>query len=122
MRVFLYGSLMRNGYAEWRMAECSWVAAAETADGFALVDLGDYPGMVRAEGGRVLGEIWEAPEHALPALDAYEDHPDLYLRQEIELSDGSQAQAWLYRDATRPGVPVPSGDWRTHIARREGSA
>ena len=121
MRVFLYGSLMRGEPAEWRMAGCEFVEEAETTAGFALLDLGDYPGMIRGGPGTVTGEVWEVPPQALPGLDEYEDHPVLYLRQEIVLANGSRVQAWLYCDPEAPALSIPSGNWREHLAGRRGT-
>jgi gamma-glutamylcyclotransferase (GGCT)/AIG2-like uncharacterized protein YtfP len=57
------------------------LAEAETAPGHAVIQLGDYPALVLADGGVVKGELFEVPESLLLALDEFEG--DAYVRQKV---------------------------------------
>ncbi len=112
-RFFVYGSLLRGESAHARLARARLVGASDTAPGFELVDLGDYPGLLRGGAGRVRGEVYAVPDDLVPDLDLYEDHPDLFSRTEIELADGSRAEAYLVSERLAAGRPrVASGSWK----------
>jgi gamma-glutamylcyclotransferase (GGCT)/AIG2-like uncharacterized protein YtfP len=118
-RLFVYGSLMRGEPAHGLLARARFVAEASTAPGFDLVDLGEYPGLLRAGSGRVHGEVYVVPDDLVPELDRYEDHPDLFTRTEIGLADGSRAEAYLVSERLASGRPrVASGAWRDRRAKR----
>ena len=111
MRLFVYGSLMQGQPAAWRMAEARRIGPARTVDGFALFDLGEFPGMQRAAQGTVYGEIYEIPAQLLPALDAYEDCPTLFSRETIRLAGDSEAIAYLFRGPTTSDERIADGRW-----------
>ena len=111
--LFVYGSLMRGEPANRLLEGARFVAESSTAPGFALVDFGDWPGMLREGDGAVRGELYAIPEALVPTLDRYEDHPAVFLRQEIDLADGTRAEAYLIRAESARGRPrIASGDWR----------
>lgn len=97
---------MQGQSAAWRLAEARRIGPARTVDGFALFDLGEFPGMQRAAQGAVDGEIYEIPAELLPALDAYEDYPTLFSRETIRLADDSEAIAYLFRGKTAPSERI----------------
>lgn len=112
-RLFVYGSLMRGEPAHPLLEGARFVAEASTAPGFALRDFGDWPGMLREGDGAVRGEVFAVPDALVPTLDRYEDHPQVFVRQEIELADGSRAETYLVRAERADGRPrLASGDWR----------
>lgn len=88
-----------------------------------MVLAGEYPALVpdpAAPSERALGELYEVPRSMLPALDAFEDCPDLYQREEITLSDGAIVFAYVM-DAKRAArfETIPGGSWtRTLEAQR----
>ena len=106
MRLFVYGSLMQGQPAAWRLAEARFAGEAQTTDGFALFDLGEFPGMQRSTDGRVHGEVYEIPSELLPALDAYEDSPTLFSRETIRLADDREAIAYLFCGRTAPSERI----------------
>lgn len=113
VRLFVYGTLMRGERAHALLDGARFRAEVATAPGFALLDLGAYPGMVRVGAASVLGELYEVPQTMLPRLDAYEGCPELFERVEIGLEDGERAAAYLLRaafESTRPWIP--GGNWR----------
>ncbi len=112
-RLFVYGSLMRGQPAHHLLDGARFVAEVSTAPGFALCDFGDWPGMLREGAGAVRGELFIVPDALVPALDRYEDHPAVFVREEIELADGSRAEAYRVRAERAAGRPrIASGDWR----------
>jgi gamma-glutamylcyclotransferase (GGCT)/AIG2-like uncharacterized protein YtfP len=112
-RLFVYGSLLGGEPAHHLLEGAPLLAPTATTTGFALVDFGDWPGMLREGGGRVRGELYAIPEALVPTLDRYEDHPQVFVRQQIELADGSRAETYLVRAERAAGRPrIPSGDWR----------
>ena len=118
-RLFVYGSLLRGEPAHRLLAGARFVAAAETAPGFELVDLGEYPGLLRGGSGSVQGEVYAVPAELVPELDRYEDHPELFTRTEIALADGSRAEAYLVSEGLARGRPrVASGSWKARGAGR----
>ncbi len=91
-----------------------------TEDGYALVDLGPYPGLVAEGSERVVGELHLVDASTLAALDRLEEHPQVYRRSEIRLSDGSAAEAYLFPGQLAEGRPrVSGGDWRIHRRERD---
>jgi gamma-glutamylcyclotransferase (GGCT)/AIG2-like uncharacterized protein YtfP len=60
--------------------------------------LDGYPALVRGaagQGGVVSGEVYRVDSAQLGRLDDFEECPELYQRQEIELEDGSTAEAYV---------------------------
>ena len=109
---------MQGQSAAWRLAEARRIGPARTVDGFALFDLGEFPGMQRAANGRVYGVVHEIPSDLLPALDAYEDYPTLFSRETIRLDDGSEALAYLFRGKIAPDERIIDGCWPLDSASR----
>ena len=109
--IFVYGTLMR-GASHHRLLEGASFLGTATAAGFELVDLGSYPALTEGEG-LVHGEVYRIPAALLPILDAYEDHPKVYRRSSIPLSDGRRAEAYLLPVNRAGGFPrIASGRWR----------
>lgn len=111
--LFVYGTLLRGERSHHLLCGARFLRETATATGFRLVDLGEYPGMVTADSGVVVGELYRVDEASLRRLDAFEGHPEVYWRTEIRLVDRSLAQVYLLspdRARGRPGIP--SGDWR----------
>lgn len=117
MRVFVYGTLLSGEPNHAALAGARFAGAAETAPAFELVDLGPYPALVAGGATRVRGEVYDVDEATLAALDAFEGHPDLYVRIRVTLADGTEAIAYAMPRARVAGRPrIASGDWR----RRRG--
>lgn len=49
-------------------------------DGYALYDLGRYPGIVAQPGGTVWGELWYTDDQTVEQMDLYEEEGSLYRR------------------------------------------
>src|SRR4051812_9691216 len=76
--LFVYGTLKRGGRNHRLLADQRFVAKVVTVSGFAVVDLGPFPGMVREGGSGVRGELYEVSDCCLDELDDFEGVPDLF--------------------------------------------
>lgn len=118
--LFVYGTLMRGDDNHARLGGARFVGEAATTGAFELVDCGPYPAITRRaprdveSSPGVVGELYELDPRHLPELDAYEGHPELFVRTAIELSDGRVAMAYVMSPDRAAGFPrVASGRWRS---------
>lgn len=111
--LFVYGTLMRGeANAAW-LDGARFLSVAQTPPAFTLVNLGPYPGLLANGTTCVGGEVYDVPDHLVPTLDAFEDHPTVYLRGSLALDCGQHAFAYFLRPQYAEGVPVlPGGDWK----------
>lgn len=114
--IFVYGSLKRGLSNGHRLRGAKCVDGDAWAEGYGLVVYeGGYPGLVAARERRTLGEIYEASVELLAELDDFEECPDVYFREKIEvtMSTGERREAFAYL-ATRPEgfAPYPYERWQ----------
>lgn len=116
--LFVYGTLQRGCRNHCELAAQHFLCPARTRPGWALHDLGAYPGIVPdpADHDGVPGELWEVSPDALQRLDAFEGVPEgLYERRGIELAlpAGTSAETYVY---ARPiaGYPRLARGWTEH--------
>jgi gamma-glutamylcyclotransferase (GGCT)/AIG2-like uncharacterized protein YtfP len=111
-RLFVYG-LLRGGQHYGHVLDGAPREGPRELSGFALFDLGRYPGAVRGPG-TITGDVVEVADGALWAiLDEIEGvfaEPPLYVREEIALEDGP---AWIYVYDRPVGNArrIRGGDW-----------
>lgn len=111
--IFVYGTLLRGEPNHGAIAPARFVREAVTEPAFELADLGPYPALVPGGATPVRGEVYAVDAATLRALDALEEHPDVYVRTAIALADGARVQTYLLAQALAAGYPrIPSGDWR----------
>ncbi len=115
--VFVYGTLRRGDSRFGVLDESRCVAEVAFADGFQMLHLGGFPGIVPGDG-RIVGEIYEIDDDTLALLDGiegyHEDDPkrSLYLRQEIDA---------FYEDGgSIPGVGTAEGRILTYVFNEDG--
>lgn len=129
--LFVYGTLRRAGGAggagrSGRMRRLLEQQAQLVGRGSVpgrIYDLGRYPGLVDATGGRVTGELYRLrrPGPMLARLDRHERcdptyrNPTEYRRTAVpvRLRDGSVVTAWVYHYnwSVRRARRLRSGDW-----------
>lgn len=92
--------------SEWLGHHAEWLGTARFQG--LLYDIGAYPGAVKSrnKNAKVIGDIYRMaqPHQVLATLDDYEEcapnhpRPHEYVRtiETIELTEGSQTQAWIY--------------------------
>jgi len=111
-RLFVYG-LLREGETYGHVLEGCPRTGPHALAGFALYDLGRYPGAVRAPA-TIVGDLCEiASASLLPILDEIEGvhaEPPLYTRERVVVAG---APAWIYvYDRPLGDAPrIASGDW-----------
>jgi len=122
--LFVYGSLKRGStVVERSLLDVGARFVSEGSTTGELYDLGDYPGLVPGENGRVQGEIYEMadPDRLLKALDRYEDaRPDgsgEYARKILRatLVGGGATQdcwAYVYQRPLDNTARIRSGVWK----------
>ncbi len=92
--VFVYGSLKRGGRWHHVLEDSAFSGLAETRAEWRLARHGAYPAMV--PGGEVVsGELYRVSAAVLAQVDRLEEHPTLYRRTVIRLSDGRPCEAYL---------------------------
>lgn len=113
--VFVYGTLRRGEGNHDLLATAEFLGMARTAADFLLFDLGAYPAVVAQPAGQgiaIVGELYAVDEATLAQLDALEEHPDYYVRHEIELPGGPTAWIYVLDAAEVSGAkPIAGGDW-----------
>lgn len=88
--VFLYGTLMQGEHLHDIMKGSVLVDEAVTQPGFALVDLGAYPGLIEFDGPlKVEGELYSVSKQRLLTLDQIESEGWLYIRRPLPITPKS---------------------------------
>ena len=111
--LFVYGTLMRGGVRHRLLAGQRFLGEARTLPGYALHDLGAYPGMVRRDGGvAVSGELYEIAVSRIPEVDAEEGAPTLFRLEPIAVEgcDGP-VFAYVFQRSVEGALPCPGGRW-----------
>lgn len=122
LRLFVYGSLRSDAqahvsHAAAPFAQLSAAAEREGAASLAgwLYGVSWYPALIAdAAAGPVRGEVWRIRDSAILAvLDAFEGAEYVRERHSVEIDDGREVTAFVYRYAAPlEGVPlIASGDY-----------
>lgn len=107
VRLFVYGSLKCGQEHHDQLRGAPMLASVATAPKYVLLNQGAYPAL--ADGAEVVyGELYAVESDTLILLDEFEG--ETYRRAEVELANGTQAQAYFLRE---PGEfpKVPGGRW-----------
>jgi gamma-glutamylcyclotransferase (GGCT)/AIG2-like uncharacterized protein YtfP len=117
--LFVYGTLLPGESNHGHLEGASSLGPARTGPGFALVDLGPFPGLLEGGEGWVTGELFAVPEALWPALDRLEGHPHFFVRTPLVLEGGFAAEAYfIRRERAALRKVIAGGDWRAHRAGR----
>jgi gamma-glutamylcyclotransferase (GGCT)/AIG2-like uncharacterized protein YtfP len=114
VRLFVYGTLMKDGCYHGPLAAQPFLGRARTRPFYALFDLGAYPGLTRDEAAAqaVEGEVYEVPEPLLDLLDHIEGAPRLFRREPIELEgDAAPVYAYFYQREPNGHPLLRDGRW-----------
>lgn len=98
MKLFVYGSLMKNRWNHGFMENAEFIGEAVLHD-YALYHLITYPAIKPEAGAKVKGELYEVDEAMLPALDDLEDEGSEYQRTLVKIQLGNEtveASAYVY--------------------------
>ena len=114
MLLFVYGTLLKGEENAAHLSGAAFIANDATLPQFTLVNLGLYPGLVASGRTAVVGEVYEVSASTFDELDAFEEHPEVYVRTQITLISGLKAFTYLLRPEHAVGSnAIPSGDWRS---------
>ena len=104
-RVFVYGTLMKGQRAHHLLEGCTPLGTWHLY-GYAMYNLGNYPGILEQEGKSVIGEVYLIPEAFWKAMDEYEEEGTLYHRRTVTVTNGEkqmEVQAYIYAREVDPG-------------------
>lgn len=105
IKVFVYGTLMSNGHNHQYYLQGHKYLGQAILSGYALYNLGSYPGVVADETGQVLGELYEIDLKTLRRLDILEGNGSLYIRQPVEVriqDEKVDAEVYIWNGEVRP--------------------
>jgi gamma-glutamylcyclotransferase (GGCT)/AIG2-like uncharacterized protein YtfP len=112
---FAYGSNMARLHMKAHCPSAKFVAAAKLKDHQLVFDMmarmwgGGVADVRPAKGQTVEGVLWDVAEADLKPLDEYEQCPQLYGRQQVEVEAGGKAQrAFAYVGTRTAGRCAPS--------------
>ena len=96
--VFVYGTLMRGISNHKYYLEDSSFLGIGTIQGYALYDLGSYPGIRQEENECTKGEVFEVDDKTMSRLDNLEVEGFLYTRKvlKMEMGNGLVQDAYAY--------------------------
>jgi gamma-glutamylcyclotransferase (GGCT)/AIG2-like uncharacterized protein YtfP len=125
-KVFVYGSLLRGEGNHKLLRNSELLGETTTPEGFGIIDLGWFPGAIRTEKGKVVGEVYEVDDETLNRLDSLEGYnrrdplEGLYNRIEIDTEYGT-AYMYLYNDRfmIRHMPTIEEGNWKKHLRKYE---
>lgn len=114
LRVFVYGSLLRQGEHHAYLAGARPLGPARTVARFRLVRCGRYPALVPGGATAVRGELYEVSAQLLRSLDEFEECPEVYQRERIPLQDAGWAWGYVRSASAVQGCTVLHGSsWPT---------
>ncbi|HHT64511.1 MAG TPA: gamma-glutamylcyclotransferase [Clostridiales bacterium] len=95
--LFVYGTLMKMNGPQGYLEESEFRGTAALS-GYALYDLGRYPGIVEDKEETVKGELYCIPQKKIGEIDAYEAEGYLYAREKVRVSarSGESIEAYTY--------------------------
>jgi molybdenum cofactor cytidylyltransferase len=114
--LFVYGTLMRGEVRHGVLAGQRFLREAVTRPKYLLHHLGDYPGLVVAdgEGQAVHGELYEVARRLVPALDEVEGAPDEYRLEPVEINgEAGPVLTYIYRRSAEGAPLCAGGQWRS---------
>lgn len=102
--VFVYGTLLAEfDHEVLNQVKPSLTFISKATAKGSLYDLGEYPGYIETETGKVKGEIYSINklEKVFNVLDEYEglnDEQPEYIRKRtaVTLPDGTKVESWIY--------------------------
>lgn len=98
INLFVYGTLMHSNTKGITYLEGAEYKGEYVLDGYALYDLGYYPGIIEDTNEKVKGEIYVVSKEMLPLIDVYEAEGSLYRRIKVLVydSNNNDEEAFVY--------------------------
>src|SRR5688572_16498766 len=92
--LFVYDTLRQGEPLHGQLGDCRFIAVACTLPVFSLVDLGPHAALLRGGSTAVVGELYAVTREARRHLDVERQVPLLFNRENVQLADGSEAEAY----------------------------
>lgn len=111
--IFVYGTLKKDFPNHYFLRDADFVGYARTVERYGLY-VDEYPFVYpRDSVCPIQGEVYRVDSATLSRLDALENHPRLYRREEIEvrLQSGERLRSWIYFFPERAGRLISSGEF-----------
>jgi len=112
--VFVYGTLMKGRANHDHFLKNCTLMGEGRLFGFALYELGSYPGIKPKKNAQVLGELYLVDERTLERLDILEGNGTLYDRVDVEVlghpSHTYMAQTYVYKGRIKVDKLVSMND------------
>ena len=112
-RLFVYGTLLSDGPRHAALGGQRFLGPARTRGCYALLDLVEYPGLIRRDPGRrIRGELYEVEAGLLPLLDEIEGAPALFRLGPVALETfEGPAYAYFYQPDAHGLVACAADRW-----------
>ena len=112
--VFVYGTLMQDEHHHDQLEGATFLGSRRTKPEYDLVQVDYFPAMLAGGRTSVQGELYSVNQALLARLDELEEVPHYYVREVIELSDGTHADSYLMpRERALDAKPIAGGCFRT---------
>lgn len=123
IRVFVYGTLTRNCCNHEPYLRGQKYLGQAVLPGYALYNLGSYPGVVPDSAEKVLGELYEIDSSVLEDLDDLEDNGYLYIRRSAKVllnEEVVDAEVYVWNGRIRAEDKISFDDqpWKDDLAFR----
>ncbi|MBW2459249.1 MAG: gamma-glutamylcyclotransferase [Deltaproteobacteria bacterium] len=116
-RLFVYGTFLPGEPDHGLLDGAELVGPATTQPKYKLVELTGAAALLDRGDTAIVGELYDLDVKTLAACDVKREHPVLFQRRGVELSDGSVAHAYfLSHEQSRGRRRVRGGDWRKRFA------
>lgn len=105
IRIFVYGSLMKNCYNHYYYLQGQKYLWQAILFGYALYNLGSFPGIIPDQEGKVRGEVFEIDTNTLAELDILEGNGSLYIRETAQVTMNAEkifADIYVWNGEVRP--------------------
>ena len=121
-RLFDYGTFLPGEPDHGFLEGAELIGPATTKPQYKLVEFTATAGLLDRGDTAVVGEIYELDVKTLAACDVKREHPVLFERRVVELSDGTRAHAYFLRhEQSRGRRRLRGGDWRNRfVSSRPG--
>lgn len=96
IKVFVYGTLMKNRRNHHYLKEATFLGTAEL-ENYEMYRVATYPGIVPKPGAQILGEVYEINSETLKLIDRLEAEGNLYIRTKEEvLLNEKKTEVFVY--------------------------
>jgi gamma-glutamylaminecyclotransferase len=116
--LFVYGTLRQGEPRHGLLGGADFIGTALTPAAFHLVDVGPYAALVAGGATAVTGELYRVTLAARRTIDVALEVPILFKREQIQLADGAEVDAYVLSvDQVRGRRRLAHGDWKQRFSR-----